>query len=73
MSFLRSLNNLNHNGNFSPFSVPLRGPIINHLAYANDIIIFSSGNSTSIEMIMNVVKAYEMSSGQLVNRDKVSF
>ncbi|XP_070022074.1 uncharacterized protein [Nicotiana sylvestris] len=69
----RSLSNLNHDSNFSPFSMPCKGSIINHLAYADDIIVFSSGNITFIKIIMKVFKAYEMCSGQLVNRDKSFF
>ncbi|WMV28762.1 hypothetical protein MTR67_022147 [Solanum verrucosum] len=49
----RTLNNLlMTNDNFTPFSMHKRGPQINHLAYANDIVIFSSGNSKSVKLIM---------------------
>ncbi|XP_070026389.1 uncharacterized protein LOC142182203 [Nicotiana tabacum] len=69
----RSLNNLNRNNNFIPFSMPSRGPTINYLAYADDVVIFSSGSRISINIIMKVIRDYEESSSQLVNRDKSFF
>nr|XP_016435562.1 PREDICTED: uncharacterized protein LOC107761796 [Nicotiana tabacum] len=50
--------------------MPPNIPRINHLAYADDIVMFCSGGSTSIKLVMNVIDNYERSSGQLVNRDK---
>ncbi|XP_075098066.1 uncharacterized protein LOC142175380 [Nicotiana tabacum] len=37
----RSLNSLTAQANFTPFTMDHRGPIINHLAYADNIVIFS--------------------------------
>nr|XP_016459576.1 PREDICTED: uncharacterized protein LOC107783119 [Nicotiana tabacum] len=48
-------------------------PHINHLAYADDIVIFSGGNSNSVNLIMNILHSYEKSSGQKVNKDKSFF
>lgn len=50
-----------------------RGPQINHLAYADDIAIFTSGNSKSVEMIMKQIHRYERASGQKVNEEKSFF
>lgn len=61
------------NNNFVPFSMNNRGPIINHLAYVDDIIIFSSGNCRSIRLIMKQIKRYENCSGKKVNKEKSSF
>ncbi|XP_070004648.1 uncharacterized protein [Nicotiana sylvestris] len=69
----RSLNSLYRNPNFIPFSMPLNVPKINHLAYPDGIIIFCSGSSNSIKLVMNVIDNYERSSGQMVNRDKSYF
>nr|XP_016504508.1 PREDICTED: uncharacterized protein LOC107822473 [Nicotiana tabacum] len=66
----RSLNNLhnnNNNNNFIPFSMNQRGPQINHFAYADDIIIFSSGNSRPVKLIMKQITNYEKASGQGIN------
>nr|XP_016513123.1 PREDICTED: uncharacterized protein LOC107830160 [Nicotiana tabacum] len=64
---------LNHSDNFIPFSMNDRGPIINHLTYANDLVVFSSGNSKSIKDLMKQIKWYEKNSGQKVNKDKSFF
>lgn len=46
------------------------GPIINHLAFADNTIIFSSGNKASLHLILNILATYERVSGQLINRSK---
>ncbi|XP_060178282.1 uncharacterized protein LOC132608243 [Lycium barbarum] len=61
----RSLNNLLDNQNFTHFSVYKNDPQITHLAYADDIVIFSSGNSKSIKLVMQIIKKYEAVSGQM--------
>lgn len=45
----RLLNNLIGSENFLPFSMSDRGTI-NHLSYASDIVIFTSGNTKSIKI-----------------------
>lgn len=47
-----------------------RGPIINHLAFADDIILFSSGCRRSLDMLMNALSIYEKVSGQKINKHK---
>ncbi|XP_075103911.1 uncharacterized protein LOC142178420 [Nicotiana tabacum] len=69
----RSLNKLHTNENFIPFSMSCRGPQVNHLAYADDIVIFSSGNTKSVNLIMKQIKNYEKASGQKVNDNKNFF
>ncbi|XP_070040914.1 uncharacterized protein [Nicotiana tomentosiformis] len=69
----RLLNKLNHNENFTPFTRDMNGPIINHLAYVDDILIFSGGNNKSIKLIQKQVRRYEKASGQKVNKDKSFF
>ncbi|XP_059312399.1 uncharacterized protein LOC132063721 [Lycium ferocissimum] len=46
---------------------------LNHLAYADDTIDFASADAKSLELIMDTLKAYEYSSGQLINKRKSSF
>ncbi|XP_070030586.1 uncharacterized protein [Nicotiana sylvestris] len=55
------------------FLYATKGPQINHLAYADDIIIFTSGSNASINLIMDTIRRYENSSGQKVNNDKSFF
>jgi len=66
----RGLNALHTNLYFCGFGMPKWSPKINHLAYADDMIIFSSSDETSLMLIMQVLKAYETASGQLVNKTK---
>ncbi|XP_075092414.1 uncharacterized protein LOC142172648 [Nicotiana tabacum] len=66
----RGLNALHTNLYFYGFGMPKWSPKINHLAYADDMIIFSSSDETSLMLIMQVLNAYEAASGQLVNKTK---
>ncbi|XP_075097852.1 uncharacterized protein LOC142175172 [Nicotiana tabacum] len=66
----RGLNALHTNLYFCGFGMPKWSPKINHLVYADDMIIFSSSDETSLMLIMQVLKAYENASGQLVNKTK---
>ncbi|XP_059312967.1 uncharacterized protein LOC132064104 [Lycium ferocissimum] len=43
---------------------------LNHLAYGDDIIIFTSADTESLKSIVGVLRMYEQSSGQLANRAK---
>ncbi|XP_059278078.1 uncharacterized protein LOC132032473 [Lycium ferocissimum] len=66
------LNNLNNDQGFRNFYMNKRGPIINHLCFDDDVILFSSGNRKSLKRIMRTLKTYEDVSGQLVNKHKSS-
>ncbi|XP_070021012.1 uncharacterized protein [Nicotiana sylvestris] len=66
----RGLNALHTNLYFCGFGMPKWSPKINHLAYADDMIIFSSSDETSLMLIIQVLKAYEAASGQLVSKTK---
>ena len=59
----RLLNSLIGRQGFVPFKVPLGCPVVTHLAYANDVIIFSSGMKKSLQLILKALKDYEMISG----------
>ncbi|XP_055835056.1 uncharacterized protein LOC129903519 [Solanum dulcamara] len=71
--FSRMLNSLYQKNDFIPFSMSTKGSNINHLSYADDIVIFSSENSRSLKLIMKQIHKYEKSSGQRVNDDKSFF
>ncbi|XP_070048893.1 uncharacterized protein [Nicotiana tomentosiformis] len=66
----RGLNALHSNLYFCGFGLPKWSPKINHLVYANDTIIFSSSDATSLRLVMEVLSAYESASGQLINTSK---
>ncbi|XP_055826362.1 uncharacterized protein LOC129894731 [Solanum dulcamara] len=55
------------------FFMAKRGPQINHLSFADDVIIFSSGRAQTLQLIMETLHTYESTSGQLINRDKSQF
>ncbi|XP_027062993.2 uncharacterized protein [Coffea arabica] len=46
------------------------GPVLTHLFFADDSIIFCKANKNEAVEIMKVLKTYEKASGQLVNLDK---
>ncbi|XP_019256252.1 PREDICTED: uncharacterized protein LOC109234638 [Nicotiana attenuata] len=66
----RGLNALHLNLYFCGYGLPKWSPKINHLSYADDMIIFSSSDATSLRLIMEVLAHYESASGQLVNKAK---
>ncbi|XP_049399717.1 uncharacterized protein LOC125863742 [Solanum stenotomum] len=69
----RSLNRLFQNPLYHGFHMERRGPQINHLSFADDIIIFTSGRKHSLKLIMHTLATYERISGQLVNKAKSHF
>ncbi|XP_070007332.1 uncharacterized protein [Nicotiana sylvestris] len=46
---------------------------LNHLTYADDIIIFASAHPPSLSKIMAVLGNYEKIPGQMINKDKSSY
>ncbi|XP_075097863.1 uncharacterized protein LOC142175183 [Nicotiana tabacum] len=49
------------------------GPVISHLCYADDTILFSSAEPESLKIMMEKMETYEKTSGQLVNKAKSGF
>ncbi|KAL3377123.1 hypothetical protein AABB24_003501 [Solanum stoloniferum] len=72
-TFSRALNYLHFNDKFIGFSMHKRGPQINHLSYADDLVLLTSGDKYSIKLIMKLLYKYQLASGQEVNRDKSFF
>lgn len=54
------------------FSHPQGVPIISHLLYADDIVIFSNGSKSSLKVISNYLALYERWSRQKVSKEKSS-
>ncbi|WMV11057.1 hypothetical protein MTR67_004442 [Solanum verrucosum] len=61
------------NHNFTPFQVDKNSPIMTHLCYADDTILFSSGDPLSLAMMMHKLDIYEKISGQKINKSKSGF
>ncbi|XP_059310556.1 uncharacterized protein LOC132061893 [Lycium ferocissimum] len=58
---------------FVGYGMPKWSAELNHLAYADDTIIFSSADNYSLQMIMDTLQEYEKISGQLINKRKSLF
>nr|XP_027120587.1 uncharacterized protein LOC113737577 [Coffea arabica] len=69
----RALNTLHTQRGFTPFEVPPHCPIITHLAFADDVIIFSSGGKSSLRLIKRVLDDYSEASSQQINPQKSCF
>lgn len=67
------LNGLHQFPDFHYFYMQQRGPQINHLSFADDTIIFTSGRTKSLQLIMKVLATYESMSGQQINKNKSHF
>ncbi|XP_070020110.1 uncharacterized protein [Nicotiana sylvestris] len=61
-----------NNHDFIPFSIDSHGPIISHLCYVDDIILFSS-EPESLKIMMEKIETYQKISVQLVNKAKSGF
>lgn len=65
----RLLNNMISNL-FRGFSMHKNGPQITHIAYADDVMIFTARSITSLNLIMHQLWNYERCSGQSINYGK---
>ena len=54
------------------FSQARGTPLISHLMYADDIVIFLNGSKNSIRELLRVFEKYENWSGHMINKDKTS-
>ncbi|XP_042978817.1 uncharacterized protein LOC122309401 [Carya illinoinensis] len=54
------------------FPIPRQAPLISHLLYADDIVIFANGGSFSVRKISKSLQLYERWSGQKVSSSKSS-
>ncbi|XP_070036476.1 uncharacterized protein [Nicotiana tomentosiformis] len=64
------LNALQNNRRFHGFYMKRQGPQVNHLAFADDTILFTSGEKHSLQLILNILNTYETVSDQLINKNK---
>ncbi|XP_027184167.1 uncharacterized protein LOC113782475 [Coffea eugenioides] len=69
----RALNSLVTQRGFTPFRVPPQCPVVSHLAFADDVIIFPSGGRSSLKLVKRVLDDYSVASGQRVNPQKSCF
>ena len=69
----RGLNSLAQQRGFVGFRVPMGCPTITHLAFVDDVIIFTNGATAGLAGVMQVLGAYQQFSGQLVNAQKSGY
>ncbi|XP_027077018.2 uncharacterized protein [Coffea arabica] len=69
----RSLNSLPCYRGFQGFFVKRGCPLVTHLGYANDVLVFSSANVKSLKLLKRVLTTYEAVSGQRINAGKSCF
>ncbi|XP_042969076.1 uncharacterized protein LOC122301760 [Carya illinoinensis] len=58
------------NGNIVPFSHPRGTPLVSHLLYADDIVLFVNGRRSSLQEVRDICATYEEWSGQMVSKEK---
>ncbi|XP_058068824.1 uncharacterized protein LOC131218159 [Magnolia sinica] len=71
--FSKGIKNLFNQGLCQPFKLKLGCPLISHLLYADDTLIFANGRSSSLSAINEFVSEYQNNSGQKINRSKSFF
>lgn len=59
--------------NIIPYSTGRYDLHISHLFYADDVLIFTNGFARSLNHFMALIRSYELSSGQQVNKQKSIF
>nr|XP_027122759.1 uncharacterized protein LOC113739671 [Coffea arabica] len=69
----RGLNNLAQQKGYLGFRVSRACPRVTHLAFADDVMIFTNGATAGLKGVMHVLGAYQQSSGQLVNTQKSGY
>ncbi|XP_027120509.2 uncharacterized protein [Coffea arabica] len=69
----RGLNELASRRNYIGFRVPTGCQAITHLAFADDILVFTNGSSMALQQVKRVIEKYQQSSGQLVNPQKSGY
>lgn len=54
------------------FFISLGAPLISHLLYADDLLIFTSGEKKSLRVLLDTLKKYEIWSRQKINNEKLA-
>ena len=59
-------------GDIKGFSLCRNGPRISHLFFANDTFLFCRAELREVQTIQNILRKYELASGQKINRGKTT-
>lgn len=57
-------------GRIGTFSHPVGAPLVSHLLYADDLLVFANGQKKSIKSLMDTLATYEKWSGQKISKEK---
>lgn len=57
-------------GQIHCISHPVGAPLVSHLLYANDLLVFVNGEKRSMRRLVKILEIYEKWSGQLIDKDK---
>lgn len=66
----RSLNSMGGSPRYNIYYTMSGCPMVTHLTYADDVLLFSAGDKYSVAAVMRHIVAYERGSGQRVNKRK---
>lgn len=62
--------NAQQNGRLRGLQVAQRSPYVNHLLFADDTMIFCKTNERNCRELRDILRRYELSSGQCINQSK---
>ncbi|KAK3211755.1 hypothetical protein Dsin_016461 [Dipteronia sinensis] len=68
--FSSLIDNVVSSGKLSGFKCSKKGPVLSHLFFADDSLIFSKANEANCVAIREILDVYAMTSGQFVNLNK---
>lgn len=66
----RALKKLKKKKDFRMFGMPRESPKLNHLAFADDMIILCKAEVKNLQLVITVLDKYEEISGQKINKEK---
>ncbi|RAL44338.1 hypothetical protein DM860_017444 [Cuscuta australis] len=72
-AFSRTIKAETSSGHLSPYYLGRHFISVTHLAYADDLILFSNGSARNLAKIKCLIKDYEDCSGQKINQGKCFF
>lgn len=67
------LNNKFEEGTIGRFFHLHGEPLVSHLLYTDDLLIFSNGENSLMKMLMKTLELYEKRSGQVISKEKSIF
>lgn len=72
-AFSRGIKALYAAGSIAAYAVPRNSLHVSHLAFADDLVIFTRGLRSSLRVLMDFLGDYEQATGQKVNKNKSLF